>query len=297
METFIHKIRKFIKTKIPEPIFSSIPFQLIMRFMRKLYIINKLMSFTEPFYKEIKVLGINFSLLLNPKTGQINKEFYVWGIYEYNILKLIYENLSKNDTFVDVGSNIGQYTNFSASLCKQVYGFEPVKVVYEQNLASVKRNNFSNVKLYPYGVGRKDEEKEINIFGDEGISSFFSKWENQKNVNKKELVRVISLDKFIKEKVDLIKIDVEGYEWEVVLGMRKIIEKHQPKIVLEFSPKFYNTIDENIGRDLINFFIDRSYFIYKIHHSSFRELEFILSYNYFIKNKNQVNLFLTPNKL
>jgi hypothetical protein len=52
-------------------------------------------------------------------------------------------------------------------------------------------------------------------------------------------VKIIKLDDFIKEKIDLIKIDTQGWEPEVIEGAKKIIEKNKPIIFMEYSPASY----------------------------------------------------------
>jgi hypothetical protein len=71
-------------------------------------------------------------------------------------------------------------------------------------------------------------------------------------------VRSVKVDDIIKEKVHFIKLDIEGAEYPALLGMRNILEKHKPDLLLEFHPP---SIEEcgNSPEHLYNFLVKMGY--------------------------------------
>lgn len=155
------------------------------------------------------------------------------GKYEPYLTKLILEKVDKNSTFVDVGANIGYYSLLSVKKGARVWAIEPD----EDNFAILKKNVKENgldkkIKLIKAGAGSKNawakiERSEVN-FG------------AHKLINRKGDVKIIRLDDVIKEKVDVIKIDVEGMEAKVVAGAKNLIKKWQPIIFFEYGINLRN---------------------------------------------------------
>ncbi len=136
---------------------------------------------------------------------------------------------SKKDiTFIDVGANIGRY---SVPLGKKfkVISFEPVKSTFNQLKINLKKNNATSL-LYNMGVG--DSEDVTDIFFDpneHGEASVAFKAGKER-----ERIQLIPLDKVLKkEKNSILKIDVEGFEYEVLKGAEKFIRNNRPDIIIE----------------------------------------------------------------
>jgi len=150
------------------------------------------------------------------------------GKYEPYLTNLILEKVNKGDVFVDVGANIGYYSLLAAKKGARVYAIEPE----EKNLAvlekNVKENNLEeNIKLVKAGAGEKKGWAEIRK-----SESNFGAHKLKKGGGK---VKIIRLDDLIKEKVNVMKIDVEGMEAEVVKGAQKLIKKWKPTIFFEYG--------------------------------------------------------------
>ncbi len=73
------------------------------------------------------------------------------------------------------------------------------------------------------------------------------------NGQNSQRIEIIKLDDFLghEAKISFIKIDVEGYEYFVLKGLKYILKKHHPKLLLEYSPMFYR-----------QFNLDHAYLIY-----------------------------------
>ena len=139
---------------------------------------------------------------------------------------------------IDVGAHYGTSSYHFSNNFKNVEAFEIDPQIRECLQMNV--NNFSrkNVTVYPYGCGR--EAKHINL--SRNVDSHFTKINLKSNNLSEENSdsKIIPLDNYDWQDVDFIKIDVEGYENEVILGALKLIERCKPIILFE-----KNRVNEN----------------------------------------------------
>jgi FkbM family methyltransferase len=146
---------------------------------------------------------------------------------------------------LDIGANVGNYTKMLLSdTNSKVISFEPLPKAFEE-LKEVKSNFQDRLEIHNIAIGVKDEilelsygteksEKASLIKNLEKIS--FIQGENKNKIS----VQVRQLDYFqsyFKNKViDFIKIDTEGFEYEVLKGAKNILEIHRPKFIqVEFN--------------------------------------------------------------
>jgi FkbM family methyltransferase len=143
--------------------------------------------------------------------------------------------LDVHDAVLDIGANVGFYTCLAASRGKRVLSFEPsprnLSFLYK-NLAS---NNFSNVDVFPMGLAR--EPGTMPIFGFGGISSFVPEWA-QAQRSRYTMVPVTTLDSALAGRLErgrlLIKMDVEGFEADVLAGAQAVLHRNpRPTWLLE----------------------------------------------------------------
>jgi len=151
-----------------------------------------------------------------------------WDMHAH---KIIDKYLKDNAVILDIGANIGSHTLYWAMErnAKKVYSFEPFDMIHEILLTNVKLNYLQDV-VTTYNFGLSDEEcraKKGSVFCNNLGSTKFLKEENGEAV----LKTLDSVD--IPEKIDLIKIDVEGHEVEVLKGAVKTLEKNKPILVIE----------------------------------------------------------------
>ncbi len=218
----------------------------------------KLFKFNKPIFKKFNIEGNEFVLYLKDYRNTGDSILFLSNGIEGEITSLLLKETKKRDTFIDIGANLGYYTNLiGEKLSKEkgkVIAFEPVKRVYEQNLASINKNNLKNTTLYNKGCGEKNESLDISINDNCVEIASLLDIQDKKTVSRTEKVEIIKLDDFLKnEKIDIMKIDVEGYEYEVLKGMKNIMKKYKPKIVMEFSPCFYENIEEGRSLKILNF--------------------------------------------
>ena len=183
------------------------------------------------------------------------------GLHDFSEMSFLLHFLRKDDIFVDVGANIGSYTILaSAHVGACTIAFEPVLNTYNFLIKNISINQISdNVTAYNKAVGNNNGT--INITSGFDTMNHIS----LKNEHNTLEVAVCKLDDILKEKIPaLIKIDVEGFETEVLNGAEKILKSEQLKaIIIELngSGNRYGYDEKKIHDDLIN--IGYSPYIYE----------------------------------
>ena len=199
------------------------------------------------------------------------------GKYEPYETKLILRQLKSNQVVIDVGANIGYYTILIADKVKRVYALEPDKTNFEILKKNILANNLKNVVAIRAAAGSK--KSRLNLYkskenlGDHKLYKIplVPPERDVSPFEEREKVKVIKLDELVKEQVDLIKIDTQGWEPEVVAGAKKIITKDKPIIFMEYSPARYKIAGLD-GKKMMQFlrkiykniwWIDEWLYIYK----------------------------------
>lgn len=134
------------------------------------------------------------------------------------------EILDAHDTVLDIGANVGFYTCLAASRGKHVIAVEPLRRNLNFLYRNIRENHFANVEVFPVGLAaRPGIEK---IYGADEVSSFVPGWANTHSAYF-DLVPLSTLDaiaacRFRNQKL-LIKMDVEGFEMEVLTGAEETL--------------------------------------------------------------------------
>lgn len=155
----------------------------------------------------------------------------------------------------DIGANIGAFSVYAANSCDKVYAFEPESSNYKQLEENVSLNKMiTRIKTFKIAIGK--ENKEIALYRgphNKGASSLVHKVSNDKEVvTMKSLSSVIN-DNNIK-KINLLKIDIEGGEYDLIYGMKSEDFDLIDAIILE-----YHFVENNSYRDLMTYLESMGY--------------------------------------
>lgn len=173
----------------------------------------------------------------------------VGGFYERFELELFESIVKQSHHLIDVGGNIGLYSIIAGLNGAVVDAFEPVPENQKYLSKNVIANDLTGkVTLHKKAVGAKKEKAQIYLsaknIGTHSLSSHAVSALNSISVD------VITLDDYFRDAkdIDLLKVDVEGYDGFVVEGGRKLIQKFKPTIFIELVPKNlagaqYNPLD------------------------------------------------------
>lgn len=160
------------------------------------------------------------------------------GIYEGSLLRYLGSLLLKmaKPVVFDVGANIGNHTLSFARHADRVYSFEPIPDIFSVLNQNIHQNNLSNVTAINCALSDSQGNADIFIIADNVGASSLEQRTSETNtitVSKKcgdDVIRELALDK-----LDLIKIDVEGHEIFALQGLMESIKKFQPIIVMEWN--------------------------------------------------------------
>jgi len=168
---------------------------------------------------------------------------YFFGAYEKQYL-LFLERLLRGRTdavFVDVGANVGQHALFMSRSCSQVLAFEPNPSVRATLDERIILNRLTNVTTHGVGLGAEDRDLPFYFptGSNQGTGSFVLDYSANNDSAGATCLPVVNGDRYIAslglERIDLIKIDVEGYEKNVLTGLRETLERFRPAVATEFS--------------------------------------------------------------
>tara|TARA_B110001454_G_scaffold37426_1_gene36933 strand:+ start:2770 stop:3498 length:729 start_codon:yes stop_codon:yes gene_type:complete len=147
------------------------------------------------------------------------------------------------ETVIDVGSNKGQFILLIEKLFKNktIYSFEPISEILEKQKEFFKDKK--NLFYYNLGIGKKSEKKKFYITNRKDSSSFLKvehniKGNNDYKIEEEREINIKSLDEVMSDRgilaPILMKIDVQGFELEVLKGAFNLLEKIK-YIIIEVS--------------------------------------------------------------
>lgn len=166
----------------------------------------------------------------------IDRSVYCYGAYEHELLELAGGILNPGAVVMDVGANTGQHSLFFSRRAAHVHAFEPWAPLCESIEEKIALNGLRNITVHRYGLG--DKSGTIPFFAphdeNHGSGSFVPE---HSPGNREMLLPVVRGDEFgaTLTRLDLVKIDVEGFEPEVIRGLRATLARLRPAVLFECS--------------------------------------------------------------
>ena len=189
-----------------------------------------------------------------------------YGTYEELESKIMEEKIEMGNIVVDVGANIGLHTLNMARIVGntgQVFAFEPDPSNFEILKKNVKINNYKNIILEQKAVGDKHGRTTLYQSDHPGKHRIFPQTEQAKSQVQVELTNLDNyFDSDMIDKINFIKIDVEGLEFSVLKGMKNILKNSKKiKILFEFMPE--NTMEVGFTPiELLNYLTSNNFKLY-----------------------------------
>jgi len=186
-------------------------------------------------------------------TPGLSKVLFVYGTRELPDTEVAQQIISEGMVVADIGANIGYYTLLEAMQVGEtgyVYAFEPDPrnvPLLKENIAL--NNMESRVTTYDTAVSNVAERKRFQLGERSNVSSFVDRPDVVDSVE----VDCIALHEFEHiDKVDMLRMDAEGYECKIIEGVLSYLEQNSRpfKIMLEVHPDEYNTSDLNFKANL-----------------------------------------------
>jgi FkbM family methyltransferase len=184
--------------------------------------------------------------------------FYANSINEMNFINNNFEReiqewfqCPKDGVFIDVGANIGRYVIQLADKVDKIIAFEPSPDTFKTLNKNIELNKISNVETYQVALWNKDETLDFHIYPSSGsnsvnlISSIIVKKIMVQGKRFKTLI-----DKGIVKinRLDLVKIDIEGSEYEAIQGMEVILKTYYPRMIVEIKEQNENKVIKKLRR-------------------------------------------------
>jgi len=168
-------------------------------------------------------------MILDLSDKGIHRDLYLNGIREPQATRYLQSILEPEWTVVDIGANIGYYALQEARAVREVIALEPAPANYDALEANINLNLYGNIEAHQLAIG--------DYVGEAGFElSRACNWNSIAIRNKKGTipVRVETLDRFLNgTKIDFVRMDVEGYEMNVLKGMEGILSNHPPGMFIE----------------------------------------------------------------
>ena len=208
----------------------------------------------------------DFKINLDTKNFIDSCIFYT-GDYEPN-LKMHYKKLIKpNDVVLDVGANIGFHSLYFAELTGplgKVISFEPILINFKAFQNNIALNNFPQIIANNIALGNENSLMDIHLeIDDQNPGAFNLLAPGIKN----HTIKCEKGDDFLNRiginKVNFIKIDVEGYEYEVMKGLKSTITSYRPIINFEYD-KIYQSKNNEDESNIFKFLLAMNYTFFKI---------------------------------
>lgn len=192
------------------------------------------------------------------------------GNYEREINRIFSISLKEGDIAIDIGANIGLHSLRMAGYTGKtgyVLCYEPLEYLQRKILKNIQLNSFSNIHLFPFALSDKDADKVFPM--DEKIwnQGNFSIGPNEQGTQS-QLVKIKIADHLPEinqlNSLQLIKIDVEGFELNVLKGLKNTISKFRPRIIFEYNEYHWKENNQSIS-DCYNFLKEYNYSLYQIY--------------------------------
>ena len=220
-------------------------------------------KFIPEFKKGLHFKRSFYNYIYNGVTSDhIDRTVFLCGAYEKPILHAINDIYSGLDSKIfnclDIGANVGNHSLFMSTIAHEVHAFEPYEIAYKRLDLNINDNNIKNIHVHKLGLGSENitlplYAPEPGNIGTASLNKNFKK-ETEKLCD----IEIRCADQYLISNnisdIKLIKIDVEGYEKNVLLGLKKTLIGARPVVVFEMSPLTLQSF--NNKQDFIQTFPD-----------------------------------------
>ncbi len=196
----------------------------------------------------VEVVLDGFSIFVRRSDRDIGSAIVRGVGYEPHVSALLRRELRSGDVFLDVGANLGFFTMLAAHLVGptgQVVAVEPMDKNLQLVYLGLERNAFHNVEVFPFGAS--DRSGVVAIITDPNTSNaLVQSAPSSKKISVHAPVRTLDWMCRDLDRLDVVKMDIEGHELFAWRGARELFERFKPRIATEFHPY---AMRENSGLD------------------------------------------------
>lgn len=186
-------------------------------------------------------------LLIDDFSDHIERSIYYLGTYEAGTISVLEKFLHPGDVFLDVGAHIGLFSCVAARFVGDsgfVYAVEPHPEAYDKLRENTRVNKLQNVCAVNVALGAEEGEAHIFSDKDKATASLIHPENIHRGLGKQ--IHVTTIDTLIENGMirvpTFMKVDVEGFELEVLKGARDLLSSSKaPIICVEYEQQRGNT--------------------------------------------------------
>jgi FkbM family methyltransferase len=211
-------------------------------------------------YRVVKINGAMYKLDIS----NVVDHGAFWGFQDKTI-SFFLSQFDKRYTIFDVGANIGIISVSAAERSKQVISIEPDKTNFARLTENLGLNNITNVTTLNIGLGSRKEVKKLYkvVESNPGMNRIID-GELDLPYNEIQIETLDSIAQTLNiSKIDVIKIDTEGYEMNILKGSNYCIDKFKPAMMLEVDNSLLQA-QSSSAVELLSFIKEKGYNIYDI---------------------------------
>jgi FkbM family methyltransferase len=209
------------------------------------------------------------SLRLDP-ADIVARAILIRNVWQPEVWRSISDGISTGGVFLDVGAHIG-YETLKASVrvgpSGKVISFEPNPGTLNELRANIAASHATNVTVEP--IACTDKEQMVTLYDSTSVGNSGASSLSMANADEAKegslpsyVVRGRPIDAVVRElgltRLDVIKVDVEGAEYLVLLGARETLQRFHPKLVMEVVPSQLANMNATVD-DLISFLRELGY--------------------------------------
>jgi FkbM family methyltransferase len=203
--------------------------------------LRRILAYIHPL-PDCSIVEVNKSkMLLYPKKGAIHRELFLYKKREPICTDYLMRStvLKEGDFVLDIGANIGYYVLVESQLIGKsgkIYAVEPVHSNFELLKKNIELNNLKTASAFQFAFGDQNTTSKIYV-SDRSNWCAMNKAAVSGTIIGEEEVSVKTVDTFFKDKAppNFVRMDVEGYEYQIIKGMTKTL-KGDVKILAELHP-------------------------------------------------------------
>lgn len=183
----------------------------------------------------------HYGHLADADLGDYCERIGFFGAHSARLLRHISANLRPGDWAIDVGANVGLFTSpMCAAVGREgcVWAFEPLPRNVERLEVLKQRNNLDQLHIFPVALSATASTARLRLpvqAGGSAFGSFVATWTSSGELD----VETRRLDDLVEARrpaqpLRLLKLDVEGFEAEVLIGATRTLTENRPTVVCEF---------------------------------------------------------------
>lgn len=177
--------------------------------------------------------------------------------FEPDMVKLFRTVASHSEVIMDIGANIGCTALLFGELSRQVYAFEPSQTTFAFLEQNILKSGLKNIFPQNIGLGAEPGEYTLTFAPTNRSGGFVSNQTQACGGHTVEKIVIRQMDEVLRSlnlsTVDFIKIDVEGFEGQVLRGGVQTLSTHRPVVVLELNHWCLNAFQRTSIPDFFDF--------------------------------------------